>query len=410
MRAKECGLTAALQRVFYRSNVALVRRSLHGLAERRFPLARQCIGLMAVRTGLLLNLSLAVGKILSGLLCASISLLGDGINNLSDGLGSLLTLLAFTIAAKRPDKEHPYGHARIEYLTGTVLALFVVIAAIELGISSLRKLLQGAEMPDPNLISLLFMLLAIAAKLWLSQFYGFLGSTLRADMLVTQSLDARADALSTSVIVIGLVISCLSGLNLDAFLGFGLALYVFKGALDVLRDTIDKILGGLPAPAFVEHIESFLESRPEILSYHDLQIHDYGPGRVFVTVDAEVNGAEDVITLHDAIDRSEREGEKALAAHFTIHMDPRHPRTAQEAAAEASLKEILQKLATGLSYHDLMFRAPEENPNMEVDVLVPLTEARSDEELQAAIERALVAKDPKLHPLVHAERNFFAQI
>ena len=126
-----------------------------------------------------------------------------------------------------------------------------------------------------------------------------------------------------------------------------------------------------------------------------------------MTVDAEVNGEEDVISLHDAVDRSEREGEKELAAHFTIHMDPRRPHTPQEAAAEASLREILRNLSPGLSYHDLMFRSQEENPNMEVDVLLPLSEERSDEEIQAAIEQALMEKDRDLRPLVHAERNFF---
>lgn len=395
-----------LHRFFYKPPFAvpLVQFALRKEVKRSFDTARVLILQMSGVLGLILNLILSTVKILAGSLFNSLALIADGLNNLSDALVSFVTIVGIRWSAKAPDKEHPYGHGRIEYLLSAAISFLIFFAGLSVFRAGFEKVRTGAEGDQLSGLVLIFMLLSILVKLWLFFFYRFLGESLRSELLISNSRDSLSDVFASSAILLGLGITALGGPNSDGWLSLAVSLLIFREAWEVLKNTIDKLLGGRPSPQQVVRIREFLNGRPEILGFHDLMIHDYGPGRIFVTVDAVVDGRKDLLTLHREIDQTEEEARDKLKLRLTIHMEPVLEDDPIINGILPVFESKLAELSPAFSYHDFDLMG-EDHHIIRFDLLIPEEEERSDEKLIAQLRQNLEKDLPGYHLDVRIKRN-----
>lgn len=395
-----------LHRFFYKPPFAvpLVQFALRKEVKRSFDTARVLILQMSGVLGLILNLILSTVKILAGSLFNSLALIADGVNNLSDALVSFVTIVGIRWSAKAPDKEHPYGHGRIEYLLSAAISFLIFFAGLSVFRAGFEKVRTGAEGDQLSSLVLIFMLLSILVKLWLFFFYRFLGESLRSELLISNSRDSLSDVFASSAILLGLGITALGGPNSDGWLSLAVSLLIFREGWEVLKNTIDKLLGGRPSPQQVVRIREFLNGRPEILGFHDLMIHDYGPGRIFVTVDAVVDGRKDLLTLHREIDQTEEEARDKLKLRLTIHMEPVLEDDPIINGILPVFESKLAELSPAFSYHDFDLMG-EDHHIIRFDLLIPEEEERSDEKLIAQLRQNLEKDLPGYHLDVRIKRN-----
>lgn len=395
-----------LHRFFYKPPFAvpLVQFALRKEVKRSFDTARVLILQMSGVLGLVLNLILSTVKILVGSFFNSLALIADGVNNLSDALVSFVTIVGIRWSAKAPDKEHPYGHGRIEYLLSAAISFLIFFAGLSVFRAGIEKVRTGAEGDQLSGLVLIFMLLSILVKLWLFFFYRFLGESLRSELLISNSRDSLSDVFASSAILLGLGITALGGPNSDGWLSLAVSLLIFREGWEVLKNTIDKLLGGRPSPQQVVRIREFLNGRPEILGFHDLMIHDYGPGRIFVTVDAVVDGRKDLLTLHREIDQTEEEARDKLKLRLTIHMEPVLEDDPIINGILPVFESKLAELSPAFSYHDFDLMG-EDHHIIRFDLLIPEEEERSDEKLIAQLRQNLEKDLPGYHLDVRIKRN-----
>ena len=395
-----------LHRFFYKPPFAvpLVQFALRKEVKRSFDTARVLILQMSGVLGLILNLILSTVKILAGSLFNSLALIADGVNNLSDALVSFVTIVGIRWSAKAPDKEHPYGHGRIEYLLSAAISFLIFFAGLSVFRAGFEKVRTRAEGDQLSSLVLIFMLLSILVKLWLFFFYRFLGESLRSELLISNSRDSLSDVFASSAILLGLGITALGGPNSDGWLSLAVSLLIFREGWEVLKNTIDKLLGGRPSPQQVVRIREFLNGRPEILGFHDLMIHDYGPGRIFVTVDAVVDGRKDLLTLHREIDQTEEEARDKLKLRLTIHMEPVLEDDPIINGILPVFESKLAELSPAFSYHDFDLMG-EDHHIIRFDLLIPEEEERSDEKLIAQLRQNLEKDLPGYHLDVRIKRN-----
>lgn len=389
-----------------RVSKALVRHSLRKRKSREFEEARFLIGRMAGRVGLVSNLVLSSVKVVLGLLIHSLALVGDGLNNLSDAAASIMTLIGFRISAKEPDEDHPYGHGRVEYLLSGIVAIFIFYAGFSLLHASVSRLLSRQSEVVMSPAAMIFLALSVLLKLWLWHLYGTLGKAIHSDMLKAASLDSLSDAAAGLCILVALPLSAYLKIQADAWLSIAISLLIVRAGWEVMRNSTDKILGGQPNHALLERIKHFLQDKPGVLGYHDLRIHDYGPGRTYVTVDAEVDGSRNVMDIHDDIEAIEFEAGEKLGVQLSIHIDPVLLHNPRYRGLKAVVEDALRQLSPDYRYHDLLVRNRDAHPNIIFDLLVPADEKRSNHEIADRVAEALTERLPYLRPLIRVERNF----
>ena len=360
-------------------------------------------GVVAVTSvlGIIVNVLIAALKVAIGIFASSIAILSSGVNNATDALTSVLTLVGTRLSAKRPDAKHPFGHGRIEYLAGLAVSLLILLVGVELGKSSVDKILQ----PETTALTPLaagVLIASILVKLWMGWFNGALGRKTDSAALNAASLDARTDALATSAVLVGLVISRLTPINLDGWLGLAVAVFILRAGWSAARDTIDPLLGAQPDPDVVADIEALILSHPPVLGIHDLVIHDYGPGRRMMSVHAEVPARSELVEVHDVIDHIERELGERFGLEAVIHLDPVEPEDPYTRRLLSLASQAARELDPAATIHDLR-RTPE--GEVSFDVVAPYDVALTDEEVRAALTRRLEELEPGLRPVIGVDRS-----
>ncbi|MFA7550076.1 MAG: cation diffusion facilitator family transporter, partial [Sedimentibacter sp.] len=275
------------------------------------PKVRESYGVTASITGIIANTLLSAGKILTGIIFNSISVTADGVNNLSDAASSVITLIGFKISSKPADKDHPFGHARMEYLTGLILGIAVLLVGVELIKSSFNKIIN----PSKTIFSMemiIVLSISVLTKLWLSLFYKKLGDKISSAPLKASSIDSRNDVISTIVVLLSLLISEFTGYEVDGYVGVLVALFILYSGFDILRDILNPLLGEMPNVEFIESIENKILSYNGIVNIHDLVVHNYVPNRHFASVHAEVDATKDILKSQDFIDKIRRDFAKEL--------------------------------------------------------------------------------------------------
>ncbi len=367
------------------------------------PAVHTSIGKMAGFTGICCNILLFLGKLLAGLLSGSVSILADAINNLSDAGSSLVTLLGFYLAQRPADKEHPYGHARYEYLSGLVVSALILVIGLELGKSSFEKVLH----PQPILATPVVwgvLTVSLCLKLWMSHFFRTLGARIRSVTLTAASADSRNDVIATAGVLLGYIVSSLFGVNVDGIVGLGIAAFILWSGIGIARDTISPLLGARD-PELVKKLSALVLSHEKVLGIHDLLVHDYGPGQCFASVHAELSAEENPLACHDIIDDIEQDAWERLNVHLVIHYDPVMTNDAEWNRMRTLTEGWVRQVNPRLSIHDFRMVRSARQTKLVFDLAIPYDMALSAREVQTFIAEQLQKEGRDYQTIIHLDRQ-----
>lgn len=348
------------------------------------PAVRERYGLLTGLVGIVLNLLLSAGKLGAGLLTGSISVTADAFNNLSDAGSSVVTLAGFRMAAKQADEDHPFGHGRIEYLAGLIVAAAILLVGVELAKTSVEKILSP-EAVSFSWLSAGILLGSILVKLWMSWFNRTLGRRIGSAAMAATAADSLSDAVATSAVLLGTLVFRFTGYNVDGWVGLLVAVFILRSGWGAAKDTLDPLLGQSPDPDLVESIQKAVLAHPQVTGVHDLIIHDYGPGRRMMSLHAEVPMDADVLEVHDVIDNIERELKETFHIEAVIHMDPIATKDPQTNALREKMAALVREIDPAMTIHDFRMTVGPDHQNLIFDVVVPHKCPLSDEEVKAAI-------------------------
>ena len=367
--------------------------------DTEIPVVRGAHGKLAGAVGIVCNLLLFAGKLLAGILSGSVAVTADAVNNLSDASSSLVTLLGFKLAERPADEEHPYGHARIEYISGLVVAALILLIGAELAKSSFSKILHP-ETVEFSLLTLGVLVGSILAKLWMALFCRKLGKRIDSTTLLATSADSRNDVISTAAVLVGCLVGYFFDVKLDGYIGMAVALFIIWSGCSIAKDTINPLLGERASAELVRNISDLILSHEKILGIHALMVHDYGPGNCFASVHAEMDSAEDPLICHDIIDDIERDALRELQVHLVIHYDPIVTDDEELNAARALVEQEIKSIDESLSLHDFrMVRGPG-HTNLIFDLVIPYSMEDRKAELKARIDERLQRQDRKYYTVI----------
>lgn len=372
-------------------------------ASEHSPAAHAAVGKLAGTVGIVCNVLLACLKVAAGLLTGSVAIAGDGINNLTDCASSVVTLLGFRMAQRPADGEHPFGHGRYEYISGVVVAALVLLAGVELGKSSLEKILQPQSVPL-DAVTVGILLFSIALKLWMALFNRRLGKLVRSATLEAAAQDSRNDIIATSAVLLSFLADGLLGLQLDGFVGLGVAVFILWSGIRLAKDTVSPLIGMQADERTVEALTKLILAHHRVLGIHDLLIHDYGPGHVFATVHAEMDADEAPLDAHDQLDHIEQEAMRQLGIHLVIHYDPIAENSDWDSYRRLA-KQCAAEIVPEANIHDLRISDYQGSRRLSFDLAVPYSLPLTDEELTRRLTAALHARGCELPLTLNIDRR-----
>ena len=383
----------------------LIRIFIKNSGDVTDPSVRRAYGTLCSVYGIALNIFLFFAKYFAAVLSGSVAVIADAFNNLSDAASSIITLLGFVIAGKKPDLHHPFGHGRAEYLAGLALALMIGITGLELVKSSVEKIINPAE-PVLNIAIGLILLASIAVKLYIAICNRRIGKKINSAAMQATAIDALSDCAATTAVLAAMIVAHLSGVNLDGWAGLIVACLILIAAYKAAKDTISPLLGQAPDPELVREIEASVRRHSEVLDIHDLMLHDYGPGRRFVSLHAEVDGSSEMFAVHDAIDTAEMEIKEKFNILACIHMDPVESDSSEVMQLKNAVQEKLGEFFPDISIHDFRMVPGPSHTKLIFDAAVPAELKISDEKLQAQIRGIISDNWDKHYAVVNIDRNY----
>ena len=367
---------------------------------------RTAYGNLASLVGMACNILLCIGKLLAGTLFGSIAIMADALNNLSDASSNVVSLIGFRLAAKAPDAEHPYGHARYEYLAGLVVSVTILAIGLSLLKESALKVLH----PTPvafSWLSIGVLAASILVKLWLSGFNRAVGKKINSETLMATAADSRNDVLTTGAVLLSTILCSLTGYGImDGIMGVGVAAFILWSGWGLVMDTLSPLLGESPSPELVEHIERTVMSYPGVLGVHDLMVHDYGPGHQFASLHVEFPAETDPLTAHDVIDNIENDFLKKDRLQVTIHYDPIVTADASVGVLRARLQEHARQLDPQFSIHDLRIVPGDSHTNVLFDLVFPAGYTGDIDQMLAKMCQFVKEQDPKYCCVVKVEQSY----
>ena len=368
------------------------------------PAVRDKCGRVAGAVGIVTNFLLFLMKIIVGTVFHSVSVTADAVNNLTDSGSSVVTLIGFKMASKPADEKHPFGHARIEYLSGVIVSFIVIFLGLQLGMSSIEKILT----PEENAltpVALVVLVISILAKLWQCLFYRKVGRMIKSESVEATSKDSRNDVIATSVVLLGAVITMLTGVNLDGYMGAAVALFIVFSGVQLTISTADPLLGQAPEGELVQTITEKMLSYPGIIGMHDLAVHNYGVGRCFASAHCEVDAKNDILVSHDLIDNIERDFSHDLGIHMVIHLDPVIVGDARTDALHCKVQSLVTALYPTVTIHDFRVIWGVTHSNIVFDAAVPFAVKDSDAVITHKLEAEIQKLDPDYRTVVTIDRR-----
>ena len=349
---------------------------------------RLSYGNLAGITGIVCNVLLCAIKFFTGLFTGSISITADAVNNLSDASSGVITLLGFKLAGKPADPEHPYGHARMEYLAGLVVSFVILLIGVQLAGESVQKILHPAAATF-GIVPAVMLVFSILVKLWMAGFYRSIGKKIDSTTLLAASADSRNDVISTGAVLLALLISAWTDLDLDGWMGMAVALFILYSGIGLIKDTLDPLLGRAPSEDLTQRVEEKILSYEGILGTHDLMVHDYGPGQCFASVHVEMSAEMNVMRSHDIIDTIERDFHEQDHIHLVIHYDPIETGSEAVGTMRQWVAERVHAVSPLLSIHDFRMVKGELHTNLIFDVAAPSSYESTDAEIKQQIQRSV---------------------
>ena len=369
----------------------LSRLFIKNHADTSDPGVRRAYGVLCGAVGIFLNVLLFAAKYLAGTLTGSIAIVADAFNNLSDAGSSIITLLGFKLAAKKPDRDHPYGHGRFECIAGLVVSFVILMMGFDLAKSSVTKIFHP-EAVDFSLLSICILIGSILVKLYMSLYNRAVGKRINSAAVLATATDSISDVCATTMVLAATLIARFTGVNIDGWAGAIVSLVILWAGYNAAKDTIDPLLGQAPDPEFVQRIADIVNRYPDVVGIHDLAVHDYGAGRVMISLHAEVPSSGDIMALHDVIDTIERDLQDELNCSAVIHMDPISTDDALITSTRELLKNrIHEAISPDVSIHDFRMVPGPTHTNVIFDAVIPYEFPQSDEQVREEISKLVRA-------------------
>lgn len=367
---------------------------------------RQAYGYMAGGVGICANLLLFGGKLAVGFFINSIAVMADAINNLSDSASSIITLFGFKMTNKPADREHPFGHGRIEYISAMIVSFLVILVGFEFIKSSAQRILN----PEPvrfDWVTFILLSFSIGLKVWMGFFYRKVGRRIGSKALEATAMDSLSDVITTSVVLFSLVISIWISFPIDGYIGVLVALFIIYSGINLTKETLNPLLGEAPEADFVNNIIMKTLSYEGVIGVHDIIVHNYGPNRCVVSLHAEIPANMDVMSAHDLIDKAEQEISQELGIHLVMHMDPINVDDKVVQKVQQQIVEVLMELGMELSIHDFRMVGDDNHCNVIFDMVVP-HEVDEKDEKKVAKEASDAIKDkyPQYNPVITVDRSY----
>lgn len=385
----------------------LIKHFIPNASDVKSPAVRQRYGVVSGVVGILCNALLCTAKIAAGLLTGAVSIVADGINNLSDGGSCVVSLLGFKMAGKPADDKHPFGHGRIEYVAGLIVSFIIVLMGVELAKTSLDKIFHPEEISF-SWITPAVLGISILVKLWMCFFNRKMGDKIDSAVLRATAMDSLSDVAATSAVLAGFVIGYWARVNLDGYLGVLVALFILYTGVSTAKGTLDLLLGEAPDPEFVKQIQQEVLSYPEIIGVHDLIVHNYGPGHRVVSLHAEVPCDVDILKIHDTIDNAERDLKKKFDCEVVIHMDPIITDDKETNEIHQKLSSIVRLLDSRVTIHDFRMVKGPTHTNLIFDIVVPHQFRLTDDQVVESLRQAVKALDARYEIVVNVDKAYTA--
>lgn len=383
----------------------LVRHFVRDYQQVQDPAVRERYGVLSGGVGIFLNLLLSLGKFFAGVVTGSIAVTADAFNNLSDAGSSVVTLVGFKLAGQKADDGHPFGHGRIEYLAGLLVSLLILMVGVELGKTSIEKIIQPEEVAF-SILSVGILVCSILIKLWMSLFNRKLGKRIHSAAMQATATDSLSDVVATSAVLAGTLIGHFAHVSIDGWIGVVVAVFILRAGWGAAKDTLNPLLGTAPDPELVKAIQQLVLSHEQVVGMHDLVIHDYGPGRRMCSFHAEVPEGDDIMEAHDAIDHIEREIQEKFGIETTAHMDPIATGDSEVARLREQMSELVREIDQDMSIHDFRLTRGPRHSNLIFDVVVPHRCRLSDEEIRRRITEAAEQVVPGCYVVLQLDRSY----
>ena len=369
------------------------------------PEVRRAYGTLSGALGIFLNIILFAGKLTAGIISGSVAIVADALNNLSDAGSSVITLIGFHMAGQKPDKGHPFGHGRIEYISGLIVSMLIILMGFELGKSSVEKIITptGTEF---SIIAVIILAASILVKLYMCFYNRSVGKKISSPAMMATAADSLSDCVATTVVLACTLITKFTGTDLDGICGTAVAIFIFIAGIRAAKDTIDPLLGVPPTEEFVNEIGETVMSHKGVLGFHDLVVHDYGPGRRMISLHAEVPADEDLLKTHDTIDNIERELSVKLGCDAVIHMDPIETDDKITMETRRKIAELVKIIDERVTIHDFRMVTGPTHTNVIFDIVVPYEVKRPEAEIRRDIERMVKTLDSNYYAIVHVDKSF----
>lgn len=373
--------------------------------DEKEPAVRKAYGTLCSTVGIVLNIVLFIGKYFAGAISGSIAIMADAFNNLSDAGSSFITLVGFWFAGKKPDIDHPFGHGRFEYISGLGVAVMIILMGFELAKDSVWKILYPKNI-EADAITIIILCISIGIKLYMSVYNRKIGQKIDSAAMKATAADSLSDAAATTVVLVSILINKYTHHNVDGICGLVVSLVIMYAGFNVMKETISPLLGQSPKPEFVDAIYDIVMSHEGIIGIHDLIVHDYGPGRIMISLHTEVSGDGNIFKIHDLIDRIENELNKKLGCEAVIHMDPIEINNKLVNEVKNEVINIISDMNMEMSIHDFRMVSGDTHTNLIFDVLVPYSVKISDDELIIIIKEKISEHNNTYFAVIHIDRDY----
>lgn len=347
---------------------------------------RKAYGTLCSLLGIMLNIMLFIGKYFAGVISGSIAITADAFNNLSDAGSSFITLVGFWFAGMKPDPEHPFGHGRFEYISGFVISIVILFMGAELMQSSIKKIINP-EPVEGGTLAMVILLVSICVKLYMCFYNHRIGKRIDSSAMKATALDSLSDSVATTVVLISMLLARFLGVNVDGICGAAVALFILCAGCNAAKDTMNPLLGTPPEKEFVEEIERLVMAHDMVSGIHDLVVHNYGPGRVMISLHAEIPGDGNIYHIHEEIDGIERELKEKLGCEAVIHMDPIETDNQVVNGMKVKMEAAVRQIHEGITIHDFRMVQGPSRTNLIFDIVVPYELKLTQEELVAAVQK-----------------------
>lgn len=366
---------------------------------------RQGYARICCMVGIMLNVLLFAGKYVAGLISGSVAIMADSFNNLSDAGSSVITLIGFQMAGKKADTEHPFGHGRVEYISGLAVAAMILIMGVELFRTSIGKIIHP-EAVDTSPVAFLVLIISIFVKLYMASYNTKIGKKINSAAMKATATDSLSDTLATTVVLLSMLIMKFTGWNVDGICGLFVAVFIIRAGFEAARDTLSPLLGQAPGEEFVEQIKKIVMSYDKVCGMHDLIVHDYGPGRCMISLHAEVSGDEDIYEIHDMIDTIEQQLQEELDCEAVIHMDPIDVNDKSVKEMREKVEALIKKKEEKLSIHDFRMVKGPTHTNVIFDLVIPLDVKMNETDAKKWVETLVRENFDHVFAVVKVEKSY----